>query len=132
MGSSPSRRALWAARNASRFTSIGFTCGSAEPADTWGAATSLRGGTPPSIFIPLDIPSSRATTHRRVGVGVLSMKYSSISRIARRRNAVLFPAITRVAGGGIPTTPADGRASARAVGGGADVDVYSIDKQIFE
>jgi hypothetical protein len=49
--------------------------------------------------MPLDIPSSRATTHPRVGVGVSSMKYSSICRIGRRRNAVLFLVTIRVAAG---------------------------------
>src|ERR1700726_3657278 len=94
MESSPSRRALWVARNASGFTSNGFTCAYAEPADTWDVATSLRGGTPPSIFMPLDIQSLKATTHPRVGVGVSSMKYSLTSRIARRGSVALFLATT--------------------------------------
>jgi hypothetical protein len=75
----------------------------------WGVATNLRGGTPPSIFMPLGIPSLKATTHRRVGVGVLWMKSSLISLIGRRRSVALFLAIIRAAGwrhphdsGGLP------------------------------
>src|SRR5712675_2145966 len=98
MESSPSRRVLWAARNASGFTSSGFTCAYAEPVDTWGVATNLRDGTPPSIFMRLGTPSLKATTHRRVGVGVSSMKYSLIFRIARHRSAALFLATIRAAG----------------------------------
>jgi hypothetical protein len=42
--------------------------------------------------MPPIIPSLRATIRRRVGVGVLWMKYSLISRIGRRRSADLYRA----------------------------------------
>ena len=66
----------------------GCICGSAAPAAMSAAATTRRTGTPPSIFTPPAIRSSKATIRPKAGAGAMSTRSCSTSAtIPRRRTA---------------------------------------------